>query len=190
MKEQQAGSRRANALRRGKGVRGSDRGALRGRRRCRVQPATVCGVTSSGRARCRERNRGSSRSRPPRVRRRIGTELETVETDPMGRSAMLGCDRGHSAGGVRVRDRSGTRDEEGRARRLDRGSPIRAVAGRHRLSDRRHGSGHEGPSALPGMLRMLRVPVLRSVGLKASTAIARRGVRNLARLAEQRASRT
>lgn len=43
-------------------------------------------------------------------------------------------------------------------------------------------------SALPGMLRILNVPVLSGLALKASTSVARRGVRNLGGLAEERAS--
>jgi hypothetical protein len=41
-------------------------------------------------------------------------------------------------------------------------------------------------SELVGMLAAFKVPVLRTIGLKASSGVARRGVRNLARLAEQR----
>jgi hypothetical protein len=39
-------------------------------------------------------------------------------------------------------------------------------------------------SELPGMLAMFKVPVLRGVALKASAGVAKRGVRNLARVAE------
>jgi uncharacterized protein YndB with AHSA1/START domain len=42
-------------------------------------------------------------------------------------------------------------------------------------------------SALPGMLAMLSLPLLSSVAMKASTGVARRGVENLARAAEERA---
>lgn len=44
-------------------------------------------------------------------------------------------------------------------------------------------------SELPGMLAMLKVPVLSALALKASEGLARRGVRNLARMAEQRAGK-
>jgi hypothetical protein len=40
-------------------------------------------------------------------------------------------------------------------------------------------------SALPGMLVMFRIPGLRSLALRASAGVDRRGVRNLARLAEE-----
>lgn len=43
-------------------------------------------------------------------------------------------------------------------------------------------------SELPGMLAVFKVPGLRSLGLKASAGVARRGVRNLARLAEERST--
>jgi hypothetical protein len=42
-------------------------------------------------------------------------------------------------------------------------------------------------SELPGGLAMFKVPGLRSVGLRVSASFARRGIRNLARLAEERA---
>lgn len=41
-------------------------------------------------------------------------------------------------------------------------------------------------SALPGALSMLNVPVLSAVAMKASAGVGRRGVRNLARAAEER----
>lgn len=41
-------------------------------------------------------------------------------------------------------------------------------------------------SELTGMLAVFRIPGLRALGLKASAGVARRGVRNLARLAEER----
>lgn len=44
-------------------------------------------------------------------------------------------------------------------------------------------------SELPGMLAVFRVPVLSALALKASEGLARRGVRNLARMAEQRAGK-
>lgn len=44
-------------------------------------------------------------------------------------------------------------------------------------------------SELPGMLGVLDVPVLSAIALKASASTVRRGLRNLARLAEQRAGR-
>jgi uncharacterized protein YndB with AHSA1/START domain len=43
-------------------------------------------------------------------------------------------------------------------------------------------------SELPGMLAVFKVPVLSRLAMKASTGVARRGVRNLARMAEERAS--
>jgi hypothetical protein len=43
-------------------------------------------------------------------------------------------------------------------------------------------------SALPGMLAMFNVPVVSGLAIKASKGVGRRGVRNLARLAEERAS--
>ena len=43
-------------------------------------------------------------------------------------------------------------------------------------------------SELTGMLGVFKVPGLRSLGLKASAGVARRGVRNLARLAEERST--
>lgn len=43
-------------------------------------------------------------------------------------------------------------------------------------------------SELPGMLGLFKVPGLRSLALKASAGVARRGVRNLARLAEERST--
>jgi uncharacterized protein YndB with AHSA1/START domain len=43
-------------------------------------------------------------------------------------------------------------------------------------------------SELPGMLAVFKVPGLRALGLKASSGVARRGVRNLARLAESRSA--
>jgi len=42
-------------------------------------------------------------------------------------------------------------------------------------------------SELPGMLAMFNVPVLSAIAIKASEGVARRGVRNLAALAEERA---
>jgi hypothetical protein len=42
---------------------------------------------------------------------------------------------------------------------------------------------------LPGALSMLNMPVLSAVAMKASAAVARRGVKNLARAAEERGSR-
>jgi hypothetical protein len=42
-------------------------------------------------------------------------------------------------------------------------------------------------SELPGALAMFKVPGLRSLGLKASASYARKGLRNLARMAEERA---
>jgi hypothetical protein len=44
-------------------------------------------------------------------------------------------------------------------------------------------------SELVGMLAAFRVPVLRALAIKASAKVARRGVRNLARLAEERSGR-
>jgi predicted exporter len=38
-----------------------------------------------------------------------------------------------------------------------------------------------------GMLGLFNVPVLRSLGLKASSGVAKRGLANLAKLAEERA---
>jgi hypothetical protein len=43
-------------------------------------------------------------------------------------------------------------------------------------------------SELPGMLALFKVPGLRTLALKASSGVARRGVRNLARLAESRSA--
>ena len=43
-------------------------------------------------------------------------------------------------------------------------------------------------SELPGMLAVFKVPVLSRLAMKASTGVAWRGVRNLARMAEERAS--
>jgi hypothetical protein len=43
-------------------------------------------------------------------------------------------------------------------------------------------------SELPGMLGLFKVPGLRSLALRASAGVARRGVRNLARLAEERST--
>ncbi len=42
-------------------------------------------------------------------------------------------------------------------------------------------------SELPGELAMFKIPGLRSLGLRVSASFARRGIRNLARLAEERA---
>jgi hypothetical protein len=44
-------------------------------------------------------------------------------------------------------------------------------------------------SQLPGSLAMFKVPGLRGLGLKVSASYARRGLRNLARLAQERAAR-
>lgn len=43
-------------------------------------------------------------------------------------------------------------------------------------------------SALPGSMAMLKVPVLSAIGLKISASYARRGLRNLVKLAEERAA--
>jgi len=119
---------------------------------------------------------------------KVGMEFETVGADPMGRFS----------------DRSVVTEatpnellEFVTEARLDtkKGEPVDwTLVHRYELSPK--GTGCRivytervtRISALPGMLAIFRIPVLRGVVLKVSAAVTRRSVRNLARLAEQRSS--
>ena len=119
---------------------------------------------------------------------RVGTEFHSEGTDPMGRfedtSVVTRAERPRlfefvtearlvMGGGRTVSGRSSTATRSRQARRLAVGSITRGRIVRI--------------SELPGMLRLLGIPGLRTLVLKASGGLAARGLRNLVRLAEERA---
>lgn len=139
-----------------------------------------------------ERQKPSTRIlevRAPEGPAAVGTEFRSVGADPMGRfedrsvvteadrprrfefvtEAHLATDKGRGADWTVVHryDLEPTAD----------GSRIRYTVRVTRISE------------LVGALTLFRVPGLRAIGVKASAGVARRGVRNLARLAEEREGR-
>ncbi len=119
---------------------------------------------------------------------RVGTEFETAGADPMGRFGDRSVVTEAAPGEVFEFV------TEARLQTKKGGSVDWTVVHRYELSSDGAGCRIVGTdrvkriSALPGMLGMFRIPVLRWIGLRAATAVARRGVRNLAKLAEQRSS--
>ena len=119
----------------------------------------------------------------------VGTEFRTTGIDPMGtfedRSVVTEATRPTTLEFVteaRLRTRKGVEVDWTNVHRYEltataEGCRIRSTIRIARISE------------LPGGLAMFRVPVLRAIALKASARIARRGVRNLARVAEEREGR-
>ena len=188
MKEQQAASRRANALGEGRElvVRTEEHSAATAQVVFDLLTDLRSHLEWAGAMQGKKTRLVSLEA--PEGPAKVGTEFETLGADPMGRFS----DRS-------VVTEATPKDvfEFVTEARLEtkKGEPVDwTVVHRYELSP--DGAGCRivctdrvtRISALPGMLGMFRVPVLRWLGLKASAAIARRGVRNLARLAEQGAS--
>jgi len=186
MKEQYAGSRRANALGEGREL------VVRTEEHSAATAGAVFDLLTDLRSHLEWAGALQGKKtrlvslEAPEGPAKVGTEFETTGADPMGRFS----------------DRSvvteATQKEvfefvtEARLETKN-GEPVDwTVVHRYELSP--DGTGCRivctdrvtRISALPGMLGMFRVPVLRWLGLKASGTVSRRSVRNLARLAEQR----
>ncbi|HXF58067.1 MAG TPA: SRPBCC family protein [Actinomycetota bacterium] len=140
-----------------------------------------------------ERQKRSSRLlsvEAPEGQARVGTEFRTEGTDPMGGftdvSVVTEADRPR-----RFEFVTEARLTTKRGRAVDW-----TIVHRYELVPEPSGACRIDYTAritriseLPGMLAVLRVPVLSTVARKASEGAARRGVRNLARLAGERAGR-
>ena len=187
MKEQQAGSRPANALGEGRElvIRAEEHSAATAEGVFHVLTDLRSHLEWAGAMQGKKTRLVSLEA--PEGAAKVGTEFETTGTDPMGRFS----------------DRSVVTEatpnevfEIVTEARLDtkKGEPVDwTLVNRYELSP--EGTGCRivyaervtRISALPGMLAIFRMPVLRRVALKVSAAVTRRSVRNLARLAEQRA---
>ncbi len=118
----------------------------------------------------------------------VGTEFDTTGADPMGtfsdRSVVTTADRPTMFEFVTEASlitKKGARADWTNVHRYelaprDGGCDIRYLLRIVRIS------------GLPGMLRIFNVPVLSRAAMKAGASVARRGVTNLARMAEERAS--
>ncbi len=118
----------------------------------------------------------------------VGTEFETTGADPMGRF--------HDASVVTAASRPSAFEFVTEAHlELKKGGNVVDWTNVHRYETVPEGGGCRIAytiritriSELPGMLAMLTMPVLSKVVARAAASVARRAVRNLARLAEQRA---
>lgn len=119
----------------------------------------------------------------------VGTEFRTRGRDPMGEftdtSVVTEADRAHVFEFVteaHLRTEKGKTADWTNVHRYEiaargTGSRISYSVRIARISD------------LPGALSMLKVPVLSGLAMKASAGVAKRGVENLARAAEERAAR-
>ena len=185
MKEQQAASRRANALGEGKEL------VVRIEEHSAATAEVVFGLLADLRSHLEWAGAMQGKKtrlvslEAPEGPAKVGTEFETVGADPMGRFS----DRS-----VVTEATSPAVFEFVTEARLEtkKGVPVDwTVVHRYELSP--EGTGCRivctdrvtRISALPGMLAIFRVPVLRGVGLKVSAAVTRRSIRNLARLAER-----
>lgn len=117
----------------------------------------------------------------------VGTEFESVGADPMGRFTDRSV--------VTEASRPGVFEFVTEARlETKRSGPVDwTLVHRFEITPESAGCriAYTGRvtriSRLPGMLALFRVPGLRALGAKAAAGVSRRGVRNLARLAEERA---
>jgi hypothetical protein len=118
----------------------------------------------------------------------VGTEFQTTGADPMGtfadRSVVTEAAPGKAFEFVTE------------ARLTTKKSKVADWTNVHRYEVTSEGDGCRivytiriiRISELPGMLALFKVPGLRALGLKASSGVARRGVRNLARWTESRST--
>lgn len=116
----------------------------------------------------------------------VGTEFSSTGTDPMGRFADSSV--------VTEASRPGEFEFVTEARLSTRGKFVEWTnIHRYEIASRAEGCLISYTlrvvriSKLPGEMVMFKIPGLRSLGLKISGSFARRGLRNLARLAEERA---
>jgi hypothetical protein len=118
----------------------------------------------------------------------VGTEFETTGADPMGRFSDRSV--------VTQADRPGLFEFVTEATLRTKRGDVAEWTNVHRYEVRADGDGSRIAyslriariSALPGMLRVMNLPVLSGIAVKASTKIASRGVENLSRVAERRAA--
>jgi uncharacterized protein YndB with AHSA1/START domain len=119
----------------------------------------------------------------------VGTEFRTRGTDPMGEFADTSV--------VTEAERPRMLEFVTEARLTTRKGKIADWTNVHRYEIAPAGTGSRISysariariTELPGALSMLNMPILSAVAMKASAGVARRGVENLARVAEERASR-
>jgi hypothetical protein len=117
----------------------------------------------------------------------VGTEFSSTGADPMGRFADSSV--------VTEASRPGLFEFVTEARLSTKKGKVVEWTNIHRYEIAPHAEGCRISytlravriSELPGEMAMFKVPGLRSLGLKISASFARRGLRNLARLAEERA---
>jgi hypothetical protein len=117
----------------------------------------------------------------------VGTEFETTGADPMGRFSDRSV--------VTQADRPGVFEFVTEATLRTKRGDTSEWTTVHRYEVRPDGDGSliryairiARISALPGMMRVLGLPLLSGIAMKASAKVARRGVENLSRFAEQRA---
>ncbi|MEO8292415.1 MAG: SRPBCC family protein [Actinomycetota bacterium] len=118
----------------------------------------------------------------------LGTEFESTGTDPMGRFSDRSV--------VTAATRPSVFEFVTQARLETKKGARADWTNVHRYELRASGDGCViaytirivSISALPGMLRVLNLPLLSGLVMKASASVARRGVENLARMAEERAN--
>jgi hypothetical protein len=183
MAEQGTRNGRANALGRELVVRVEERSS--------ASPGSVYGVLADLRSHtiwAGERQKPKTRLlsiEAPAGSALVGTEFQTTGADPMGtfadRSVVTEATPGRTLEFVteaRLTTKKGTAADWTNVHRYELspagdGTRITYTIRITRISE------------LVGMLRIFKVPGLRSLGLKASAGVARRGVRNLARLAEE-----
>jgi hypothetical protein len=117
----------------------------------------------------------------------VGTEFETTGADPMGRFA----DRSVVTTAIRPSVFEFVTEATLETKKGDRSDWTNV----HRYELRPDGEGTTivytlriaRISALPGLLRLFNLPVLSGIAMKMAASVPRRGIQNLARMAEQRA---
>jgi hypothetical protein len=189
MAQQRVGSGRANALREGWKLQS------RVEETSRAPVEVVYDVLSDLRTHLvwgGERQKNNTRIltlQAPEGPASVGTEFATTGADPMGRFTDRSV--------VTEASRPNTFEFVTEARlETKKGKVIDwMLVHRYELSPAREGTriSYTGRitriSELAGPLAMFRIPGLRSLAMRASAGVSRRGVRNLARLAEERAGR-
>lgn len=187
MKEQQTGDRRANALGDGRAF------VVRIEQRCTAPAEVVYDLLADLRSHLEWAGALQGKKtrlvalEAPEGPAAVGTEFESTGADPMGRFS----DRSVVTEAVRP----GAFEFVTEARlETKKGEPVDwTVVHRFDLSPDGIGCRIVATdrvtriSALPGMLAMFKIPVLRSLAAKVAAAVARRGVKNLASLAERQA---
>jgi hypothetical protein len=160
--------------------------------RCGAPPGVVYGLLvdlkthASWGGAWQPRNRQSALLHPPEGNTIVGTEFESTGTDPKGRFSYRSV--------VTDVARPSTFEFVTEARLETKGGDRSDWTLTHRYELAPDGTGSNVTymvtvariSALAGMLALLRLPFMSRLMMKVTTRVARRNIRNLARMAEQK----